>query len=151
MKSVIYVRHARCLILKQGSTHITNRSTIRTGYATWSLPHLLKIRLWCPVYYSQVLNILASTTSPMTPGCVQRIITHYQCLLMASLDQNTDNSLTIECHECNMPEDCKYRLNAHPFRILTYNIRSIQKNIHAFIVALERHKLDINVIILLEC
>lgn len=74
---------------------------------------------------------------------------------MAPIDQNIvndiDDSLTIDCYKCNKLEDCKNRLNEFPFRTVTYNIRSIQKNLHAFIVALERLKLDIDVIILTEC
>lgn len=66
--------------LKSNSSHVTNRSIIRSEYATHSLPHLLGHTHRCPVRHPQVLvvNLSSSTVAPMTLECAKYITTHFQ-------------------------------------------------------------------------
>ncbi|PZC82336.1 hypothetical protein B5X24_HaOG210639 [Helicoverpa armigera] len=74
---------------------------------------------------------------------------------MASLDiaNDIDESFSIECHTVDSPESCNIILNVSKdkFTVLTYNIRSYQKNFDDFKVALYRLNSNIDVIVLTEC
>ncbi|PZC86734.1 hypothetical protein B5X24_HaOG206296 [Helicoverpa armigera] len=64
------------------------------------------------------------------------------------------NRLTLSlCHTVESPESCKLHLNVSKdnFTVLTYNIRSYQKNFEDFKVALYRLNSNIDVIVLTEC
>lgn len=73
---------------------------------------------------------------------------------MATLDLVTelDETLTEVCHAYEITESCKNTLNdIYNLKILNFNIRSLQKNFDAFLVALKRLDINFDVIVLTEC
>ncbi|KAI5635507.1 hypothetical protein NE865_11776 [Phthorimaea operculella] len=62
-----------------------------------------------------------------------------------------DNSFVIDCQVVNRLEHCREKLANHTFRILSYNIRSIQANFNNLLVALQRLNISFDVIVLTEC
>lgn len=65
----------------------------------------------------------------------------------------TDKLLQIDCHVLERLEQCADFITDtnHKFKILTFNIRSIQRNFDEFCVVLGRLRLRFDVIILTEC
>lgn len=60
--------------------------------------------------------------------------------------------IQIECKIVSEPELCKQVfVKEHNFKLLTFNIRSIQKNFEIFSVVLARLEVDYDVIVLTEC
>lgn len=65
-----------------------------------------------------------------------------------------DNHPTIKCHETESLEECKdlnFIKSTNNFKIISYNIRSINKNLDDFIVSLRRLETNFDAIILTEC
>ncbi|KAI5635056.1 hypothetical protein NE865_12174 [Phthorimaea operculella] len=63
-----------------------------------------------------------------------------------------DNFFNIDCHACCTLEDSRQFLDgSYNFKILTFNIRSIQANFDQFTVALRRLEISYDIIILTEC
>ncbi|KAG6438934.1 hypothetical protein O3G_MSEX000342 [Manduca sexta] len=62
------------------------------------------------------------------------------------------DSYTIDCHSLEEAEQCKTKLTAeYNFKILTLNIRSINKNFDNLLVALKRMNIAFDIICLTEC
>lgn len=58
----------------------------------------------------------------------------------------------VNCESINYLENCKNLFTQnHNFKVVSFNIRSIQKNFDAFLVAFSRLKLEVDVIVLTEC
>lgn len=75
---------------------------------------------------------------------------------MATVDLNSindfDHSYNINCYTCASLEDCKKFLDmSYNIKLLTFNIRSINRNTNTFLVALKRLDTNFDVIILTEC
>lgn len=63
-----------------------------------------------------------------------------------------DEILTVDCHAYEVVESCKNVLNdIYNFKVLTFNIRSLQKNFDEFLIILSRLEIKFDVIILTEC
>ncbi|KAJ2939051.1 hypothetical protein O0L34_g10240 [Tuta absoluta] len=63
-----------------------------------------------------------------------------------------DNVLEINCQTVESLEGCRNILNqSHDLKVLTYNIRSIQRNFNTFLIALKRLDISFDVIVLTEC
>lgn len=73
---------------------------------------------------------------------------------MANLEvlKQLDDTLTVSCRTTDDLEYCKTIFTKDfSFKILNFNIRSLQKNFDEFIVALERISITFDVILLTEC
>lgn len=73
---------------------------------------------------------------------------------MANLDFVTeiDENFNVSCHVLNEAEQCSDILNdQYSLKILTFNIRSLQKNFDDFTVVLQRLSVRFDIIILTEC
>lgn len=64
-----------------------------------------------------------------------------------------DEIMNIECHVSNKIESCKDMINVteNNFTVLTFNIRSINRNFDNFLVTYQRLNIGFDVIILTEC
>lgn len=63
-----------------------------------------------------------------------------------------DEAFAIPCHECNLLEECGELMhNLNGLKVLTLNIRSINRNFDSFLIALERLAITFDIIILTEC
>lgn len=74
-------------------------------------------------------------------------------MVLVSVSNDIDETITIDCHYLDTLESCKNFFNAelYNFKILSFNIRSIQHNFDDFSVALKRLDSDIDIVILTEC
>lgn len=63
---------------------------------------------------------------------------------------NIDQSFNIVCHKVENAEDCKNFISKYKFKILNFNIRSINFNFDSFVTLLERLNLDFDVIVTLN-
>lgn len=73
---------------------------------------------------------------------------------MATLDllSDIDETLKVTCYFCDDADLCKrYISENHQLKLLTFNIRSIQKNLDEFLITLARISINFDVIILTEC
>ncbi|KAL0895104.1 hypothetical protein ABMA27_013561 [Loxostege sticticalis] len=69
-----------------------------------------------------------------------------------NLVQDIDDTCNADCHTLEYPELCKNVLtDLYNFKILTFNIRSIQQNFNSFLISLSRTSLKFDVLILTEC
>ncbi|KAL0818947.1 hypothetical protein ABMA28_008246 [Loxostege sticticalis] len=69
-----------------------------------------------------------------------------------NLVQDIDDTCNADCHTLEYPELCKNVLtDLYNFKILTFNIRSIQQNFDSFLISLSRTSLKFDVLILTEC
>jgi hypothetical protein len=62
-----------------------------------------------------------------------------------------DNSLSIECHYIEAPEECGSIMCKYPIKILHVNIRSMQCNFDNFLIILARLGIPFDLIIMSEC
>lgn len=67
--------------------------------------------------------------------------------------QDIDSNVNITCHKCDSLEDCRKLIsnNNQNLKILTFNIRSYNRNFDEFCLALNRLDSNIDVIVLTEC
>lgn len=73
---------------------------------------------------------------------------------MANLEVNNDidKLLEISCHAIELPEKCRDLLpNHYNFKILTFNIRSHNRNFEQFLVVLKQIDIIYDILILTEC
>lgn len=62
------------------------------------------------------------------------------------------DSIAINCHTIDAPENCDIAITSvHNFKLLSLNIRSLNRNFDNFAITLQRIKISIDVIILTEC
>ncbi|KAI5640893.1 hypothetical protein NE865_06769 [Phthorimaea operculella] len=73
---------------------------------------------------------------------------------MASLvlENYLDSAISVPCHDITTLEDCsKILTKEYAFKVMSFNIRSLQKNFDEFYVALKRLDIKSDVIVLTEC
>lgn len=71
---------------------------------------------------------------------------------MVDINMRNVDSIKIKCLETNVIEDCYSILNPTlNFKVLSYNIRSINKNFNNFLIVLHRTNVQFDLIILSEC
>lgn len=74
-------------------------------------------------------------------------------MALLSVANDLDESFSVECQSIESLEKCKSILSAskHNIKVLTYNIRSYNKNFDEFTIALKRLDSNIDFIVLTEC
>ncbi|CAH2104110.1 unnamed protein product [Euphydryas editha] len=72
---------------------------------------------------------------------------------MATLDllYDVDNSYKFKCHTISYPEECSNIISSFSLKILSLNIRSLQKNFDNFLVLQKRLGISFDVIVFSEC
>ncbi|CAK1594243.1 unnamed protein product [Parnassius mnemosyne] len=72
---------------------------------------------------------------------------------LLSIANDIDELLAIDCRSIDSMEKCKSVLtnDEHSLKVLTFNIRSYQRNFNDFKIALKRLDLDFDVVVLTEC
>lgn len=74
-------------------------------------------------------------------------------MALFNIIQDIDESLQIKCHSYELIESCREQLlhTDYNFKILTFNIRSYQRNFDNFYSILQRLDCELDVIVLTEC
>ncbi|KAL0870426.1 hypothetical protein ABMA27_005428 [Loxostege sticticalis] len=71
---------------------------------------------------------------------------------MMNISNDLDETLTVDCLVLDNIEACASLLPyENNFKLLTFNIRSLQHNFDSFLVTLKRVNIDLDIIILTEC
>lgn len=72
---------------------------------------------------------------------------------MATLDllSKIDEYNNINCHTTCSLEDCSVIISKYNIKVMSLNIRSINKNFNKFLVALARLSIDFDILVLTEC
>ncbi|KAL4719734.1 hypothetical protein ACJJTC_018939 [Scirpophaga incertulas] len=70
---------------------------------------------------------------------------------MFDVQRDIDQILSIKCLTLERPEICPTFLNSASIKVLTFNIRSIQRNFNDFSLMLSRLNIEFDVLILTEC
>ncbi|KAL4713523.1 hypothetical protein ACJJTC_007761 [Scirpophaga incertulas] len=72
-------------------------------------------------------------------------------MAITDLLNDIDNSLNITCHKVDVAEQCKELITHFKLKILTLNIRSLNRNVNEFLVVFNRLNMDFDVLVFTEC